>query len=297
MKHYNKKPLSIEEQFDILESRNITINDYESCRNFLQFNNYYRISPYWKILNTPNHNQKPINFDLIIKRYNLDHSLRLLLIENLKIIEIALKTQFAYQLSLKYKNPHFYFDNNIFQDFGKLKHNDTIQTLKTDISKSKSLFLKHYNIKYVEELPPIWVSIEAITFGTFSRFIKCLKNNDDKKIFSSIFNIHHVILQEWINSFVQLRNICSHHSTIFNQNLSINVKTKPYKRSPHINIKPLLISNKKIYNLLIMILYFFKNSNIKNSFNKDLLILFENNKSDLEFYGFPHSYEDTFKQL
>lgn len=107
---FDKPALSIEEQIKLLKKRNLIIEDSDinELTKFLKFKNYYRISPYWKTMDCDNHIIKgSVTFQQIKKRYNTDYNFIVSLLEALKIIEIALKTQFAVVLSNKYNDRIF----------------------------------------------------------------------------------------------------------------------------------------------------------------------------------------------
>ena len=44
---YNKRPLSIQEQLELLQQRGLNIQDRELAAHFLEHIGYYRLSAYW----------------------------------------------------------------------------------------------------------------------------------------------------------------------------------------------------------------------------------------------------------
>ncbi len=67
---------TIDEQLEILRSRGLIIDDENIAKDFLLYNNYYRISGYSLTLRKNNIFSKSASFQNIIDIYNFDHELR-----------------------------------------------------------------------------------------------------------------------------------------------------------------------------------------------------------------------------
>ena len=64
---------TIDEQLEILRSRGLIIDDENIAKDFLLYNNYYRISGYSLTLRKNNIFSKSASFQNIIDIYNFDH--------------------------------------------------------------------------------------------------------------------------------------------------------------------------------------------------------------------------------
>jgi abortive infection bacteriophage resistance protein len=87
--HYNKPPLSISDQAQLLLDRGLGCNDKTRLESYLSSIGYYRLSAYWLIFEQPCQQDNPrthqfvpdADFDTILKLYIFDRKLRLLLME------------------------------------------------------------------------------------------------------------------------------------------------------------------------------------------------------------------------
>ena len=222
--NYIKKALSVEEQIELLESRGVIIDNHSEAKLFLTFINYYRFSAYTLNFETPSsdgvrtHKFLPeVNFTEIRELYEFDHELRLHFIKALESIEIAFKTVLCSYMALKY-GPHWHENSDLFFDIKQ--HTDFLRTLKYEISRKTKTeaFIKHYSDKYsTPERPPAWMIIEIISIGATSKLFDNLKFRKDQKRISKYFKIHPDVCGSWMHSLTTLRNICAHHSRLWNR--------------------------------------------------------------------------------
>jgi abortive infection bacteriophage resistance protein len=84
---FTKKPTSVDEQIQLLESRGMTVPDRRNAAHYLQFISYFRLSGYFfhfqvKDGTANGETFKPgISFDKIIRIYVFDRELRLLVMD------------------------------------------------------------------------------------------------------------------------------------------------------------------------------------------------------------------------
>ncbi len=82
-------------------------------------------------------------------------------------IEVSVRTGWAHQMAHKY-GAHFHLNRDLFRakwDF--MKHSDS---LKKTVSRSNESFIRHLRSKYDKVLPPIWATVEVMTFGQLSNW-------------------------------------------------------------------------------------------------------------------------------
>jgi len=58
---------------------------------------------------------------------------------------------------------------------------------------------------------------EVISFGQISQLLRGLKKKDRTAISRSHFEIDHMLMTSWIHTIVYVRNLCAHHSQIWNR--------------------------------------------------------------------------------
>ncbi|MEI8295476.1 MAG: Abi family protein [Alphaproteobacteria bacterium] len=105
-----------------------------------------------------------------------------------------------------------------------LSISDQINLLRIRGLRPKERFIEHYRNKYsYPELPPSWMIFETLSFGDISVLFKNLLGCHKKQIANS-FDQDDKILSSWMHSLCFLRNLCAHHSRIWNREMSITPK-------------------------------------------------------------------------
>src|SRR5690606_39007037 len=102
---YDKAPLSFEDQLTLLKNRGLIIEDKPKALCYLKEISYYRLSAYF----IPYQNKKDrfngdTTFRQIIDTYTFDRELRLLIFDCIERIEIAIRTQIIYCMSIHYQD-------------------------------------------------------------------------------------------------------------------------------------------------------------------------------------------------
>jgi abortive infection bacteriophage resistance protein len=115
---FEKPPLSVADQLQLLTSRGLIINDSKTAEHYLKFISYYRFCGYGiEFENTPSDSekryQKGTTFEQILDCYVFDRKLRLLVIDAIERIEIAIRTIITNELATKY-GAHWYLKTNLF---------------------------------------------------------------------------------------------------------------------------------------------------------------------------------------
>jgi len=219
MEKYNKPPLPCDKQIDLLTSRGLVVSEREKAEKFLSQVNYYRFSAYCLPFEIKRHEFHPgVTFEKIQKLYEFDRRLRFLIDEALEVVEISVRTAVSYYLANKY-GAFAHEDDNIF--FDKKKHSEWLVKIHEETNRSKETFVEHYKNKY-EGFPqiPIWLAVEVMSFGALSQLYHNLLRPDQIAISKSLGH-HSSVLSSWLHTFTYTRNICAHHSRIWNRQLSI----------------------------------------------------------------------------
>lgn len=292
---FNKPPLTFEDQIAKLEKRGLKIRDNDHTKKFLHGVSYYRLSayflPYQLIKDQFN---EGVDFHQIQRTYEFDRDLRLLVFDCIERIEIAIRTQFIFEMAIWYNDSHWQDDQDHFTIFKDKKGNDidvykkfqnTIErALKSD---KPEVFINHYKNRYsFPKNPPSWMSFELLSFGELSRLFQGLKENKDKKRISSFFDVHPTVFTSWLHSLAYVRNICAHHSRLWNRDLAI----EPMKLQKPIGnwINPKFENNKRVFYFLCVLKYLLNRIDSNNDLTKQLRGLFKKYSSiPIQFIGIP----------
>ena len=74
-------------------------------------------------------------------------------------------------------------------------------------------------------MPPSWMALEVVSFGSLSRLYELLVKDDQKKAVAKELGLNKVdILENWMHAFSNLRNCCAHHSRIWNRRFIVNMQ-------------------------------------------------------------------------
>ncbi len=208
--HYNKLPLSILDQFNLLSKRGLVFEDENLAIAKLKNVSYYRLRAYtfsFQDNSIENHPFLPnISFEKILQLYYFDQKLRLLIFDAIEKIEVSIRTQVIYNFAIQYGS-HWPFESLLFRDSKRFKiHNDS---LIKEIERSNETFIKHYLVKYDSpKYPPSWMSLEVSSMGLLSKIFQNLKKCPAKIEIVKHFGLNDIsILENWLHCFSTLRNI------------------------------------------------------------------------------------------
>lgn len=223
MQPFIKPALCAEDLLALLQKRGMIINDSTRAIHYINTIGYYRLSAYFLSFHKYKDQFCPgISFNDALDLYIFDRKLRLLVLDPLERIEIAIRTAISNHMSIKY-GAFWFFDKLIYNS--KSAYDDFIkyaQHLAGRKHKHKSISCKHYFEKYGDyELPPSWILIEELPMGCWSRLYSNLSQKQDKRSIADQFNFKWNDLKSWLEPLTILRNICAHHRRLWNSTIPI----------------------------------------------------------------------------
>lgn len=208
---------TIDEQINILQSRGLSIDNLTNAKDFLYRNNYYRISGYSLTLRNHDVFSKTANFQNIVDIYNFDHELRHILLKYIEVIEVTVKSIYAYEFSKKY-GPTEYLNSAYFTDPNK--HSEIIT--KAEQQKKSKLHHEAYLKHFVEDLKediPLWGYIDLFTISDIS-FLYSISDPTLKLDIAKAIGIEKRggdLLSHFMHSMTIIRNLCAHGSRLYNR--------------------------------------------------------------------------------
>lgn len=209
---------TLEEQLELLRSRGLNIDDETQAKKFLLHHNYYRISGYSLTLRKNNVFFKSTTFQNIIDIYNFDHEFRHILLQYLEVIEVQLKSVYAYEFT-KIHNPTDYLNQAFFSD--KAKHKEIIDKANQQIVRRlpHEAYLKHF-INDLHQDIPLWAYVDLLTISDIS-FLYSISEPSVKNAVAYTFgltmNRGAAILASFMHSMTIIRNLCAHGGRIYNR--------------------------------------------------------------------------------
>jgi abortive infection bacteriophage resistance protein len=217
---YSKPALSYSQQLTLLTGRGLDCSDHTRTIEWLQRIGYYRLSAYFIPFRTAGSEvfKTGANFDQIVELYKFDSSLRLLVLQALDRIEVGVRAIITYHLAHEL-GP---FGHTIPTNFApNYDHVSLMRILTKEETRSTEVFVRHYRGKYTTERHlPIWMATELLTFGVLSKMHENLRKSIRKKI-SREFSQPESVFTSWLHSLAATRNICAHHSRLWNRTLAV----------------------------------------------------------------------------
>ena len=164
------------------------------------------------------------------------------------------------------------------------------------MNRSNEEFIKHYYDKYgIPELPPSWMSLEVVSFGTLSRLYQSLKKDSVKKQLALSYGVADVnVFENWLHAISNLRNCCAHHGRVWNRRFMVQL-VLPYNTSRLFMDRNFMgiVRRNKLFPLLSSIKYLLDGIDSQNSFKEDLFSLLNRKVRllSLRDMGFPANWD------
>lgn len=254
---FNKPPLTLDQHINLLISRGLIINDQTLVKDYLQFIGYYRLSAYFIPFQTVDNKSEPhqfkpnTTFENVLDLYIFDRKLRLLFLDAIERIEVAIKAIISNTITLKYNNASWFLNEKLFNKY--FQHQKFLAEIQKEINQAKKseLFIQNYYQKYNNpNYPPSWMLMELLSLGTVSTIYKYL-NLELKKEIAQVLSIPYIILESWLHSLSYTRNICAHHSRLWNRTFTIKPKIiKKFKQN--------IPNNDKLLAQILIVIYLLK---------------------------------------
>lgn len=200
-----------------LQGRGLAVPDPAQALRQLQTIGYYRLLIYMRPLqNLPAKTFKPgVTFADVVRLYDFDRRLRLICLDAIERIEVALRAAINNELAVAL-GPHFYLDRRAFE------HPKGFGAFQGKVRDARYLAIDHYRQHYDHPpAPPIWAVTEAVTFGTLSRLFADLVR-PHRRLVARAFGYDETILVSWFRSVNGLRNKCAHHNRTWNAHMLVD---------------------------------------------------------------------------
>lgn len=223
---------TLDEQIEILKSKNLIINDYDKTKEILLRENYFFINGYRSpfLINGSKKFVPGATFEELYALFTFDRFFRNIIFKNILIVENNYKSIFSYVMSGKYgyKEKNYLDVNNFDRSKDKTRQiNDLIRKLKRQIriNGGQHQATSHYinNYGYL----PLWVSIKVLSFGIISEMFSILKSEDKDEI-SSYYNVSSCDFEDYLSVLSNYRNLCAHEDILYNHITQKSISNTTY---------------------------------------------------------------------
>ena len=306
---YSKPPISLQDQIDLLKSRGIIFDDEQKAFHQLSTVSYFRLSAYMLPFKKKEGNKfidefkSETHWHDIYDLYAFDRKLRLLIFDAIEKIEVAVRCQIVYQLSMKYGS-HWQDNSGLFKPaISKINSNGKNYTIDVyseiqahigeQLRNNKSeKFIQHYNEKYGNPAnPPSWMCVEIMYFSHLSRICSFLNNRSDITGIATYFNLPPGTFNSWLHTINYVRNLCAHHARLWNRDFNIVPEKLKFSKTKIWISNPDTVQRSKIYYFLCILNYLLQTINPNSSFKNRLKALLTEYCPNLKSMGFPDGWQ------
>lgn len=234
-----KRATTLEEQIITLSDRGLILDlGQEKTMEILSDIGYFRLgfytfpfeTSYPAKINRTHQFKEGTKISDVIELYYLDCDLRNILSKYINRIEINFRTNVIYKASNHYLDCNTWFanplmvKNDFLKMFNKRVYNETFK---------RKPIIRHHHKKYSnDKYAPAWKTVEYFTFGSILKLFKNLKDDTLKLEIALEYGFHNVnILQNYLESIHEIRNICAHSGVLYDHTLA-----KALVNGPALNI-------------------------------------------------------------
>lgn len=300
--------LTYDQQIEKLtKEKNLRVDDVAYAKEILKQTSYYSlIGGYKDIFKNPTTKKyrDGTRLEDIVALYYFDEALRQLFLRYLIRVENEMKSQISYYFTekngadqkeyLSTENYNYVGMKNQ-RDIGKL-----IKILEGYVMKPTEYhYINHAREKYGNV--PLWVLMNALTFGNISKMYMLLPQDLQIKISKNYSFINEKQMVSILSVLVKFRNVCAHGERLFTYKTADSIPDMPIHEKMQIAQKGSHYMNGKndLFAVIICLKYMLNKSWFKE-FIKELNRLFgkylkqNNSISEIELYqrmGFPEKWK------
>lgn len=213
--------LSFEKQINkLINDKGLVINDRQSAEDALRRIGYFGlIGGYKEPLRNPTNKKfySHVLFEDILALYQLDESLRELFLRYILKIERHIRSLLSYYFTEKYGEQQSYY----LDDANYIRQASSNDDVKRLIGALDQLANQNNNYPYIKyqrvtyQNVPLWVLINAISFGTLSKFYSLLTSDLQSKISKNFEKVNERKLGQYLSVITKFRNVCAHNERLF----------------------------------------------------------------------------------
>ena len=302
----NKSFKTLDEQIDILKSKNMVIDDYDYVKDILLRENYFFVSGYRHLFIKSPIEKTYIdntNFNELYAMFYFDRQLRNIIFKNILIVENNLKSILSYVMSKNhgFKEQNYLNPNNFIKDNKRNKQvSDLLKKMHRQIrvNGKQHTATSHYinNYGYI----PLWVVVKVLSFGIVGELYTILKIDDQKEI-ADKFNVSVNDLLDFLPILANYRNLCAHEDICYEHRTQKEIENNKYHE--YLNIPKMdgeyIYGKNDLFSLVLILKYILSDKDFTlmlNEVSYEINLLSSRLKviditKVLDQMGFPLNYE------
>jgi abortive infection bacteriophage resistance protein len=197
---------------------------------------------------------------MVWRRYNFDRRLRIILLDAIERIEVAVRTRFVYHFVQRH-GPFGYLEQKNLPGFkkralwkrcwrslkslAKLKglerseHRLWLGKLLNEKTRASDTFVKHFTKTYGDKHAhlPLWMACELMTCETALQLAYGVDRAVVKQV-AADFDFPDEQLLSWTKAIFTLRNTCAHHARVWNRVFGVKPSIPGKNKNPKWHSQP-----------------------------------------------------------
>ena len=218
--------LTYEQQINKLKNeKSLKVSNQDDTISILKRTSYFALICGYKQLfkdKSTNKYKMGTSFYDIVDLYKFDQNVRLLFFSNILKIERHIKSIISYYFTEQFGDTQDkYLDENNYDNlsYNKSQVQTFIQQLNVTLNPpygrpSEYEYINHHKKEYRNV--PLWVIINALTFGNISKMYSFSKQSLKIKISKEFYGVNEKTLGDMLNILSKYRNVCAHNERLFN---------------------------------------------------------------------------------
>ena len=298
---------TINEQIEILKSRNIIVKDYNKAYKILEKNNYYYlINGYKDLFLNEKHKDEYISntkIEEVYAIYQFDKNMKMIFLKYILLIENEINTYIAYEFSKIYGHKDYLILKNLNNSNSKIP---LIEKFINDINleieyqyKNSNKMIVHYLSEY--NYVPLWVLVRILSFGKISKFYTFMKPKEQNAI-SRKYNLRINEFRVILHNLTLIRNICAHDEKLYDVKLQSRIFSTKYHKMLNIENKKgnYKLATRDLFSIAIILKLLLEKEDFNNFYTKIIknIDILEKEITTISInkvlyrMGFPNNYKD-----
>lgn len=218
---YNKRPLTLPEQVAHLQTKGLVIGDPIHAQAVLARVGLYRFKGYLLPYKSSGGYGSSVTFSDIEALMDLDEALRVHIFRAMPLVEVGIR-QAINQYMVERAGVRWYARAELFSaPTAYFDHAQFLAKALSEFHGMPDLFVGHYREKYnPSEPPPAWMIAETMTLGSWSKLFEALADRQYRNDVADTLGLSGKTLTSWLHALTVIRNICAHHSRLYDRVLS-----------------------------------------------------------------------------
>ncbi len=214
--------MTYDQQIQKLRSKNLVIADEDSAKAALHRYGYFALITGYKDLLKNRTTKNYIDgtaFEDIVVIYQFDEQLREITFRYLLHIERHIRSALSYGFcNIHGDNQSAYLDNQNYDISSRKKEAEVDKLIRNYLGRllnhpTQYAYIEHH--KNIHNNVPLWVLVNALTFGTLSKIYEYSKPQVQSAVSMEYDGITEPQLRQLLEVLTDFRNVCAHNERLF----------------------------------------------------------------------------------